>query len=89
MQTMDRRAMLREVLCGAAAAAVGVTLIADAGEATPLAVEKSPAGRADDLVEEAGWPGRWRGGPWRGGWRGGWRGRRCWWNRWGRRVCAW
>jgi len=89
MQNVDRRGMLRCVLGGAAAATtVGITLMADTGEAMPLAREKNPAEKADDLVEEAGWrgPGGWGPGPrpWR-------RGRRwvCWRNRWGRRVCGW
>lgn len=87
MQGIDRRSMLRDVLCGAAAASVGIALMADAAEAIPLALEKNLAGKADDLVEEAQWgpaPGRWR--------RPGWRGRRrwvCWRNRFGRRVCGW
>jgi hypothetical protein len=79
MQGIDRRRMLRDVLCGAAAATIGIALMADAGEATPLALEKNPAGNADDLVEQAGWPGRWRG---RRRWV-------CWRNRWGRRECGW
>ena len=89
MQGIDRRSMLRHVLCGAAAATVGIGLMADAAEAVPLALEKNLAGKADDLVEEAQWgpgPGRWRGPP------GRWRGRRrwvCWRNRFGRRVCGW
>jgi len=37
MQGIDRRRMLRNVLFGAAAVTVGITLMADAGEATPLA----------------------------------------------------
>src|SRR5215813_478209 len=37
MQGIDRRRMLRDVLFGAAAVTVGITLMADAGEATPLA----------------------------------------------------
>ena len=79
MQGIDRRGMLRDVLCGAAAAVVGIALMADAG-ATPLALEKNLAGKADDLVEEA----QWGPGPWH-------RRRRwvCWRNRWGRRVCGW
>jgi hypothetical protein len=84
MQGIDRRRMLREVLCGAAAATVGIGLMAGAGEATPLALEKNLPEKADDLVEEAQWgpgpgPGRWRG---RRRWV-------CWRNRWGRRVCGW
>jgi len=93
MQGIDRRMMLRDVLCGAAAATVGIALMAVEGEATPLALEKSPAGKADDLIEgkaddliegkgddlieEVGWRGRRR--------------RRwvCWRNRWGRRTCGW
>ena len=85
MEGIDRRRMLRDVLCGAAAVTVGVTLVAETGEATPLAMEKSPPAKADDLVEEAGWPGRWGGPPWRRRW--GWGGRRCFRNRCGRLVC--
>lgn len=85
MQGMDRRQMLRDVLCGGAAAAVGIALMAEAGEAMPLAQEKNLADKTDDLVVEAQWgPPGW-GGP------GGGRRRRwvCWRNRWGRRVCGW
>src|SRR5215475_3209302 len=53
MQGVDRRRMLRAALCGAAAATVGLALMAGAGEATPLALEKKPGGKADDLLEEA------------------------------------
>lgn len=82
MQVMDRRRVLRDVLCGAAAATVGIALMAETGEAMPLAIEKNLAGPADDLVEQAQW--RRPGPPWR-------RRRRwvCWRNRWGRRVCGW
>ena len=89
MQVMDRRRVLRDVLCGAAAATVGIALMAEAGEAMPLAQEKNLADKTDDLVEEAQWGPGWHGPGWRGpGWR---RGRRwvCWRNRWGRRVCGW
>jgi hypothetical protein len=86
MQGIDRRRMLRDVLCGAAAATLGIALMADAGEATPLGLEKNPAGKADDyLVEEVQLvlPGPRPGPRW---------GRRRWVcrrNIWGRRVCGW
>ena len=80
MRGIDRRRMLRDVFGAAAAATVGLTLMADAGEATPLALEKDTAAKAADLVEQAGS----RPGPWRRGRR--WR---CWWNRWGQRQCGW
>ena len=80
MHGIGRRRVLQDVLGAAAAATVGVALMANAGEATPLALERNPAGKAVDLVEKAGS----RPGPWRAGRR--WR---CRWNRWGQRTCGW
>jgi len=76
MQAIDRRRMLRDVLCGGAVAAVALALTADELNSAPLALEKDLAKQAADLAEDAGWR----------------RGRRrrwvCWWHR-GRRVCGW
>ena len=74
MDTIDRRTMLRCILRGTAIAAVGVAVIPSAVEAVPIALEKSPAGLPDELVEQAQWGRRRR-------WV-------CTWHR-GRRVCGW
>ena len=76
MQAIDRRRVLRDVLCGGAVAAVGLVLTAAELESAPIALEKDLADKTPDLAEDAGWR----------------RGRRrrwvCWWSR-GRRVCGW
>jgi hypothetical protein len=77
---MSRRAMLTDMLPGAAVAIAGVATIGwviapNAGDAMPLGIAKTNAG-IDDLVQRVQAvvvrPRR----------------RRCWWRR-GRRVCRW
>jgi hypothetical protein len=92
MDAIDRRSALRGILCVAAAASLGVTLLPDTAEAIPLALEKEFGRKADELKHEAqagrrprrpvARPPRHR--------RRHRRGRRwvCWWQR-GRRVCGW
>jgi hypothetical protein len=85
MDVIDRRSMMRTLVCGAAVAGVGataaVTLIPQAVEAAPLTLDKSLPAKTDDLVREAQVvvvnPRRRR--------------RRRWVCRWrrGRRVCGW
>ena len=76
MQVIDRRRVLRDVLCGGGLAAVALALTASELESAPLAFEKDLADKAANLAEDVGWR----------------RGRRrrwvCWWSR-GRRVCGW
>ena len=83
---MNRRAMLTDVLAGAAVAAVGVTVIGWAAapgvaEAAPISLAKPPGAESDELLERARvvvvGPGRRRRRRWV-----------CWWRR-GRRVCGW
>jgi len=76
MQAIDRRTVMRDVLCGGVVAAVALTLSAAKVESAPIALEKDLAKTAPNLVEDAGWRRRRR--------------RRwvCWWSR-GRRVCGW
>lgn len=80
MKQIDRRALARAILCGAAVAAVGLA----AGPATVTAMpldDRVPAD-LDDWIEKTqwGWGPRSRWGR-RRVWR-------CWWRR-GRRVCGW
>src|SRR5215470_6531996 len=98
MNPIDRRSMLRDVLCGAlvvtaAVATVGLTSSPHEAEAVPLAMEKDLAGKVDDLIKKA------HGGPSGGGpsnrrpsdrRRPSRRRRRwvCWWSK-GRRRCGW
>src|SRR5262252_3683185 len=58
MNPIDRRSMLRDVLCGAlvvtaAVATVGLTSSPHEAEAVPLAMEKDLAGKVDDLIKKA------------------------------------
>jgi hypothetical protein len=95
MDAIDRRSALRGILCVAAAASLGVTLLPDTAEAMPLALEKDLGGKVDELKHEAQAvvvgrpPRRPVVRPPRHRYRRR-RGRRwvCWWHR-GRRVCGW
>ena len=94
MDAIDRRSALRGILCVAAAASLGVTLLPDTAEAMPLALEKEFGGKLDELRHEAqavvaGPPRRPVARPPHHRRRHR-RGRRwvCWWHR-GRRVCGW
>jgi hypothetical protein len=89
---INRRAMLTDVLGGAAVTAVGVTILGwtvgpEIAEAAPINIAKPAGGKSDELIQRAQvvvvgprrhrrWGRRW--------------GRRqvCWWHR-GRRVCTW
>jgi hypothetical protein len=90
MDAMDRRSALRGILCVAVAAGCSATLLPDAAEAMPLALEKDLATKMDDLKHKAQAvvgrpPQRPLARP-----RHRWRRRRrwvCWWHR-GRRVCG-
>jgi hypothetical protein len=81
MEAIDRRRMLRNILCGAVAGGVGLELLSKAVEAAPLMVDKGLTDNAERLVEDAQvvivGPGRRRR-----------RRRVCWWHR-GRQVCDW
>jgi len=94
MDAIDRRSALRGILCVAAAASLGATLLPDTAEAMPLALEKDFAGKVDELKHEAqaGRPPRHPTDrlPHHHRRRHHRRGRRwrCWWHR-GRRVCGW
>jgi len=82
MKTIDRRGLVRGILCGAAVAGAGLALIPVAATAMPL--DDRIPGSLDDWIEKTQvWVGP---GP-RRGWRRR-RVRRCWWRR-GRRVCGW
>jgi hypothetical protein len=80
MTAIDRRSMLTCILCGAAVAAVGVIVMPNAAESTPLAIGMGGVVKTEDIVEKAQVvvvpPVRRR--------------RRwvCWWHG-GRRVCGW
>jgi hypothetical protein len=78
MKKLDRRAALG-ILLGGTAAAAGVAMLPGEAEAAPL--PQMPDLGAEPLAENAqiyiGIPRRRR------------RRYRCWYNRWGRRVCAW
>jgi hypothetical protein len=86
MNQLNRRALVRGILCGAAVVGVGLALPSGAAEAMP--VDASLANAPEGLIEDVQWgppPRHWHGNNWHGR-----RGRRwvCWWNR-GRRVCGW
>lgn len=53
MDALDRRSALRGILCVAAAASLGATLLPNTAEAMPLALEKDLAGKVDELKHEA------------------------------------
>jgi hypothetical protein len=83
MKELDRRAILRGMICGAAVATIGLAAIPRAAQAMPLGALKANAVKPENLVEEARVTvhvhprRRHRGRHWR-----------CWWHR-GRRVCGW
>jgi hypothetical protein len=79
METFDRRSALRVILQAGAIGTLAFALIPNVAEAVPLALEKSLAGTAPSLVEEAQVVvvNRRRRRRWV-----------CWWRR-GRRVCGW
>jgi hypothetical protein len=95
MDQLNRRAIVREILRGAAVVGVGLALPPGAAEAMPI--DASPAEARDGLIEDVQWHGNnWHGNNWqRDNWqRDNWnrrRGRRwvCWWNRGHHRVCGW
>ena len=81
MMEIDRRSVLTGIICGAAIATVGLTVMPKAAKSLPLGVVKADAVKPEDLVEEARvtvhvHPRRHH------------RHWRCWWHR-GRRVCGW
>jgi hypothetical protein len=80
MKQIDRRALTRALLFGAAAAGLGLA----PGAATAMALDDRVPGGLDDWVEKAQAVVV-TSGPRRRPRR---RVRRCWWNR-GRRVCRW
>ena len=82
MKEMNRRSVLTGILCGAAVASVGLTVMPKTAKSLPLGEIKAGAVKPEDLVEEARvtvhvHPRRHRHRRWR-----------CWWHR-GRRVCGW
>jgi hypothetical protein len=79
MNTIDRRRFAGAVLCGAAAAGLGLAPVA-----TAMPLDDSVPGDLDAWFEKTQWG--WGPGP-----RRHWRRRRvwrCWWRR-GRRICGW
>ena len=85
MKQIDRRSLLTGIICGAAIATVGLTILPKAAKSLPLGAIKAGAVKPEDLVEEARVTvhvhprrhNRRRNRHWR-----------CWWHR-GRRVCGW
>ena len=53
MDAIDRRGVLRSLMCGAVAAGLGTSLLPGVAEATPLAMQKDPGGDAGDFKQEA------------------------------------
>lgn len=78
MTALDRRAALKTILSGAAAATLGLTMMPELAEASPLAMGLAPSAKTEDFIEKAVVVVRGR------------RVRRrvCWWRR-RRRVCGW
>jgi hypothetical protein len=85
MEQIDRRSLLTGIICSAAIATVGLTILPKAAKSLPLGAIKAGAVKPEDLVEEARVTvhvhprrhNRRRNRHWR-----------CWWHR-GRRVCGW
>ena len=83
MEQIDRRSLLTGIICSAAIATVGLTILPKAAKSLPLGAIKAGAVKSEDLVEEARVTvhvhprRRHRGRHWR-----------CWWHR-ARRVCGW
>jgi len=83
MNAIDRRSVLKGLLCGAAVTTVGLSILPKFAEAVPLSAVKSGAVKPEPLVEEARVTvhvhprRRHRNKRWR-----------CWRHR-GRRVCGW
>jgi len=82
MTEIDRRRVLTGILCGAAVATVGLSVMPKAAQSLPLGTIKAGVVKPERLVEEARvtvhvHPRRHRHRRWR-----------CWWHR-GRRVCGW
>jgi hypothetical protein len=75
-EEIDRRALIRGILCGAAVAAAGRAVGSETANAIPLD-DRIPAALHDSVKKAQVWVGP---GPRRV--------RRCWWRR-GRRVCGW
>jgi hypothetical protein len=53
MDAIDRRAVLKTLMCGAIAAGLGTSLLPDVAEATPLAMQKNPGRDTGDFKQEA------------------------------------
>ena len=53
MDAIDRRSALRTLFCGAVAAGLGTSLLSDAAEAMPLAIQKDPGRSAGDFSQQA------------------------------------
>ena len=53
MDAIDRRDVLRTLLCGAVAAGLGASLLSGPAEAMPLAMQKDLGKKADDFTHEA------------------------------------
>jgi hypothetical protein len=86
MDQINRRAIVRGILRGAAVVGAGLALPFGVAEAMPI--DANLANAPEGLIEDVQWgppPRHWHGNNWNGR-----RGRRwvCWWNR-GRRVCGW
>lgn len=82
MHEIDRRGVLTGMLCGAALATAGLTIMPRPARSLPLASMESAIPEPQPLVEEARvtihvHPRRHRNKRWR-----------CWWHR-GRRFCGW
>ena len=81
MKAIDRRDLLKGIICGAAVATLGLAALPEQAKSLPAAAIKDGVVEPEDLIEEARvtvhvHPRR-RHRHWR-----------CWWHR-GRRVCGW
>jgi len=93
MMEIDRRSVLTGILCGAAVATLGLTVIPEAAKSLPLDAIKAGPVKPQEIVEEARATvhvntRRRRGATVHVHGRHGGRRWRCWWHR-GRRVCGW
>jgi hypothetical protein len=53
MKEIDRRSVFTGILCGAAVASIGLSVLPKAAQSTPLAASKEGVVKPEGLVEEA------------------------------------